>query len=112
MKTQLIADGTGGQLLMFWCEGCQTHHGPRVSGPNGPVWGWNGDRERPTLTPSIRVQGTVALTDEQCARVLAGEPLEPEPLLCHTFVTDGQIQYLGDCTHALAGQTVDLQEMD
>jgi hypothetical protein len=33
-------------------------------------------------------------------------------LLCHTFVTDGQIQYLGDCTHALAGQTVDLQEMD
>ncbi len=21
---------------------------------------------------------------------------------CHTFVTDGRIQFLGDCTHALA----------
>ncbi|MGT2429227.1 hypothetical protein ACU4HD_11865 [Cupriavidus basilensis] len=24
---------------------------------------------------------------------------------CHSFVTDGHIQFLGDCTHALAGQT-------
>ena len=30
------------------------------------------------------------------------------PKVCHTFVTDGRIQYLGDCTHALAGQTVDM----
>lgn len=28
--------------------------------------------------------------------------------VCHSFVTDGCIQYLGDCTHRLAGQTVDL----
>jgi hypothetical protein len=28
------------------------------------------------------------------------------------FVTDGRIQFLGDCTHALAGQTVDLPDWE
>lgn len=113
MKTELCKDGTCGHLLMFWCEGCRTHHAPRVGGTSsGPVWAWNGDRERPTVQPSIRVQGTVPLTEDEYARVMAGELIEPKPLLCHTFLTDGRLQYLGDCTHALAGQTVDLQEMD
>jgi hypothetical protein len=31
--------------------------------------------------------------------------------VCHSFVTDGKIQYLSDCTHAMAGQTVDLLEI-
>jgi len=30
--------------------------------------------------------------------------------VCHSFVTDGNIQYLGDCTHELAGQTIELPE--
>jgi len=29
---------------------------------------------------------------------------------CHSYVTDGRIQFLNDCTHDLAGQTVDLPE--
>lgn len=29
---------------------------------------------------------------------------------CHSFVVDGQMQFLGDCTHALAGQTVPIPE--
>ena len=32
-------------------------------------------------------------------------------LTCHSFVTDGRIQFLADCTHPLAGQTVDLPEV-
>ncbi len=28
--------------------------------------------------------------------------------VCHSFLTDGRIQFLDDCTHAMAGQTVDL----
>lgn len=27
---------------------------------------------------------------------------------CHSFVRDGQIEFLSDCTHALAGKTVSL----
>lgn len=38
----------------------------------------------------------------------AGNPI---PFVCHSFVTDGRIQFLSDCTHSLAGQTVDLPEM-
>ncbi|MHC8396108.1 hypothetical protein ACYZT8_21075 [Pseudomonas sp. LB3P93] len=30
--------------------------------------------------------------------------------VCHSFVIDGCIQFLGDCTHELASQTVDLPE--
>jgi hypothetical protein len=30
--------------------------------------------------------------------------------VCHSFVTDGRIQFLNDCTHPLAGQTVDIPE--
>ncbi len=44
-----------------------------------------------------------------------GDPLPPgmdrfpgKDEVCHSFVTDGQIQFLGDCTHKLAGQTVPL----
>jgi hypothetical protein len=31
--------------------------------------------------------------------------------VCHSFVTDGRIQFLGDCTHALANQTVELPDL-
>ena len=30
---------------------------------------------------------------------------------CHSFIKDGQIQFLGDCTHSLAGQTVALPNL-
>ena len=110
MKTTLVTD-LHGQLLFFWCPACQTHHAPRVSGGPGPLWTWNGDRDRPTVQPSIRVEGVESVTDAQLERIRAGEPFEPVPLRCHLFLTDGRIQYLGDCTHARAGQTIDLEEM-
>jgi hypothetical protein len=28
---------------------------------------------------------------------------------CHSFITDGKIEFLSDCTHSLAGQTVELK---
>ncbi|MBB5885453.1 hypothetical protein DYQ93_11510 [Xanthomonas sp. LMG 8992] len=61
-------------------------------------WGFNGDLTRPTLSPSI----------------LSTYHWGPErtQVVCHSFVRDGQIQFLGDCTHALAGQTVDLPEVE
>ena len=40
-----------------------------------------------------------------------GEPFEPKPLLCHSHVREGRIQFLSDCTHALVGQTVDLPDI-
>lgn len=62
-------------------------------------WSWNGDVEKPTLKPSIRTSATFEVTN----RV---------EKVCHSFVNDGKIQFLGDCTHELAGQTLDLLEVE
>lgn len=85
---------------MFWCPGCACSHRLRVGEGDRPRWSYNGNPEKPTFTPSVLVtyNGDDAGVD--------GAP----PAVCHSYVTDGRVQFLGDCTHALAGQTVDLPE--
>ena len=95
----------------FYCPGCEEYHMVRVSGPQG-AWGFNGDHDNPTFTPSVLVTGYERLTDEEYARVLRKEEVERRPLVCHSFVTDGRIQFLNDCTHRLAGQTLELPDLD
>ncbi len=102
--------GESGELVWFWCAGCDTHH---AINPKG--WTWNGDAERPTFTPSVLVRG-VEMTDEGKAMLERGDrppdgSYPSRPHVCHSFVTDGRIQYLTDSTHALAGQTVPLQDV-
>lgn len=95
VKFEIATDGTA----LWWCPGCETHHGVPVRGtekPGRPVWGYNGDQTSPTLTPSVLIRTPLA----------AGEHL------CHCFVRDGKIEFLGDCTHALRGQTVEIPEWD
>lgn len=89
-----------GNSLSFHCPGCRRGHGVPVDGSRG--WVWNQNLEKPTLSPSILVtyNGSDAGVD--------GAP----PAVCHSFVTDGRIQFLSDCTHELAGQTVDLPDWD
>jgi hypothetical protein len=91
-----------GDRLLFKCPGCKEAHGVNDS------WKFNGDFERPTFQPSILVSGTVRLTDAEADRIMAGEKIAPRPTVCHSFVTQGMIQFLPDCTHTLAGQTVPL----
>ena len=90
------------ELLGFKCPGCKTTHYVQHGSDIGPNWGWNGCVDAPTFTPSVLV--TYNGAD-------AGKDGAP-PAVCHSFVTDGRIQFLGDCTHALAGQTVDLPDFD
>jgi hypothetical protein len=72
-------------LPVNWCPDGQASS-PHTEGM--PHWDFNGDLERPTLKPSILSRSGQAV--------------------CHSFVADGRIQFLGDCTHHLKGQTVDL----
>lgn len=81
------------------------------------LWGWNGDINRPTFTPSVLVkQGHYAYDTprEHCwCTWNRDHPDQQSPfkcILCHSFVTDGRIQFLADSTHELAGQTVDLPD--
>lgn len=102
----------GGGLL-FRCPGCGEPHMVTVGPGPGPRWGWNGYGDNPTFTPSILVRGKQTVKDAagrwtgEWVRGADGEPLDS---VCHSFVTDGRVQFLNDCTHALAGQTVDLPD--
>lgn len=90
-----VDDGHDGQkYLLFWCDGCKTHHQVPVNGRNG--WTWNGSTDFPTLTPSLLVNpGHVV----------------PDVPVCHSFVKEGTVQYLEDSTHQLAGKTLPLEEL-
>jgi hypothetical protein len=74
----------------------------RVNVPDGaaqhPQWTWDGNVDAPTFSPSV----LVTLHDPD------GELPDER---CHTFITNGRVQFLGDCTHALAGQTLDLPDL-
>ncbi|KMO34765.1 ammonia monooxygenase [Methylobacterium variabile] len=101
-----------GGLLLFWCPGCDGAHNVRPRDGSGRGWSFNGSYDRPTFSPSVLVRGVQPITDAEHAALVRGERVEPRPFVCHSFVTDGQIQFLGDCTHALAGQTVPLPDFD
>lgn len=112
------ADGNG---LMFWCPGCNEAHMISHGAGNGPRWTWNGDAEKPTFSPSVLVRSGHFVPGHEngaCWCTYNGtynveHPDDPDPFkcgVCHSFVTDGQIQFLGDCTHQLASQTVPLPE--
>jgi len=111
-------DVNGDVLLLFHCPGCGMGHGPRVIGTRvAALWEWNGDLVRPTLSPSIRVQW-YQMSGEGKAMISRGEsPADGEcypgrDMLCHSFVRNGRIEFLGDCTHHLAGQSVPLEPID
>ena len=105
-----------GGLVAFYCPGCKEMHQVRIEGEGRPAWGFNGDYDRPTFTPSILVRTGHYVPGHEsgpCWCTWAKEnPEEADDgfkcSVCHSFVTDGQIQFLGDCTHELAGQTVPL----
>lgn len=95
----------------FQCPGCNETHVFAV-----PGWSFDGDMERPTVNPSILVtSGHYAdkhKPGDSCWCTFNAErPNDPAPfkcLRCHSFIRNGQIQFLSDCSHALAGQTIDM----
>lgn len=84
-------------FVAYWCQGCNQRHQVTVNA-NG-TWVWNGDVNAPTFSPSVKVTWTVGR-------------IEMKPQCCHSFVRDGRIEFLSDCTHAFSGQTVDMVEVD
>lgn len=111
MKRRRLLVGTEGGELRFWCPGCDAEHTVHHGMGGGPRWTWNGDAYLPTLSPSVLVQGVAGLTEDQHEAYLRGEGLpEAKPFVCHSFVTGGEIHFLLDSTHALAGKTVPLPE--
>ncbi len=96
-----------GRSVRFMCPGCDSSHICRVEGEGRPCWGFNGNMDAPTLTPSVLV--TYNGPD---AGQLDEDGFRAPPAVCHSYVTNGSIQFLADSTHALAGQTVPLPDLD
>lgn len=106
-------------LYMFCCPGCESHHQVWVkpnAHNNGASWTWNGSKERPSFQPSILVNykhWTPPVTGENYDEYKRNPwPQTQVDAICHSYVTDGKIQFLSDCTHKLAGQTVELPDID
>lgn len=93
-----------GGKLAWWCPGCKFGHNVRVEGPD--AWGFNGNYSHPTFTPSVYHDQSMWIRNEIEDRLVPHRVV-----ICHCFVRDGEIQFLGDCTHALAGQTVKMEPM-
>lgn len=114
----ILRNATDGRLT-WWCPGCDGPHQVAIGEGAGPRWGWNGDVNRPTFTPSVLVtwREPAALHDmellqKQLADRASGliDRIPQADKVCHSFVVDGAMQFLGDCTHKLAGQTVPIPE--
>lgn len=84
-------------FYLMYCPGCRNCHGVWTEIPNernGAVWSFDGNMEKPTFNPSV----------------LINDVREGKPYVCHSFVREGKIQFLSDCTHQYAGQTLDLEK--
>jgi hypothetical protein len=84
-KLRLVA---GAPAVLFHCPGCDMTHQVQFAGATH--WVMDGTPDHPTFWPSIKVTRPTMLADE----------------ICHSFITEGMITFLDDCTHALKGQKI------
>lgn len=76
----------------YMCLGCGYEHCFALR-KDGGHHEFNMDLNKPTVSPSLLQNFTLGKT-------------------CHSFMKNGMIQYLGDCHHHLAGQTIELPEIN
>lgn len=76
-------------FLHFYCPGCLCLHEARIDATPGAV-AWTGTVMKPTFHPSIRSRGRKT---------------------CRVFVTSGKLQYLAECDHIYAGQTIEMVDI-
>lgn len=87
LLSKVLRNAEGGKFL-FWCPGCENAHAV------GEGWTFNGDVDKPTFSPSIKIE------------YAHGNPLRK--FVCHSVVTNGTIRYYDDTTHKLRGKTLEL----
>jgi hypothetical protein len=76
-------------VLVFFCVGCHCKHNVSI-----PRWTWNGDTEKPTITPSL---------------VWNCDPGNPRR--CHVVVENGVLKYCNDCWHDLHDEQVPMVDV-
>ena len=93
----ILIEDNGQKSALLYMPGLPMHVQINLTGPH-PVWGWNGNTQHPTFSPSI----------------LTRIPWGPErkEIVNHVFIRDGLISYLSDCTHEFAGKGMALPTLE
>lgn len=81
---------------LFMCPACSCGHKFCTSdaySEGWPIWQLTGTIDNPTIRASILINSA-------------------NGIICHSFITNGKLEYCGDCTHKLAGQTVELPNIE
>lgn len=86
--------------LTIFCPACKCGH------TINKTWQFDGNKDMPTISPSILVTWA--------ANPNASEEFKEyrNTRVCHSYVRNGQIEFLSDCTHHLAGKIVDLPDIE
>jgi hypothetical protein len=128
-----------GEMVAFWCPGCEGVHRVGVSGTiaGTETWEWNGKLDNTlTVSPSILCHGSVHICKDEHGPIVCDIPdscgemshliLSQEPYIlahnsphtqdpawgpCHSFLRDGIWQFLGDSAHKLANQSVPMEPL-
>lgn len=93
-KVSKFTDKAGNEGYHFHCPACDHAHLVYTAGSNVPKWSFNGDLEKPTFSPSLRCFW----------------PGREKEYTCHSFIRNGKMEFLNDCTHDMAGKTVELPD--
>lgn len=107
VRRAVESDGVTHAGWAIFCPACRCGH------MFDQRWTFNGNEESPTFRASMLVKSEHAhppVTPENLEEYKRSPwPQTKVQTVCHSFVTDGKIEFLRDCTHALAGQTVPLE---
>ena len=96
------------QGYAHWCPGCKEMHTLFDS------WQFNGNLEKPSYQPSFKIEGLKRIltpTGEWTGEWVLNKFDRPIKYICHYILTDGILNFCGDCTHDLKGQQVPLPEL-
>ncbi len=92
-KIKKVSSPNNLDQYIFFCPGCDREHAINET------WDFDLNYDEPTISPSILWNGGWYVKGKW------------EKHVCHSFVRAGKIQFLNDCTHKLAGKTVELPEI-
>lgn len=109
-KARLFGEPKDG-FVMIKCPGCKTSHIIATVKPfeNGAVWAFNNDFDKPTFSPSLLIRTGKYVPGHED---FDDEGFKDMSQRCHSYIRDGKILYLNDCTHELKGQTVELPDVE
>lgn len=78
---------------------------------NGAGWSFNGDVNNPTFDPSLLITWNQGVRKKNAPEnSYEDKDYDQIPHRCHSYIRNGKIEFLSDCTHELAGKTIELPD--